>query len=64
MATRKKKQVLGLALDRTEDVRLANIVVPNPAKSSRLRLGQRPLPELPAVASRIRKTAGTLRGAR
>ena len=61
----RKKPVLGLAMDRTEDGRLARPTVPDPRKIG-TRLGQRLLPQLPHVATstRMRHTAGTKRGSR
>jgi hypothetical protein len=63
-----KKPVLGLALDRTEDGRLARITVPDPRKTNfGSRLSQRLLPQVPHVATpstRMRHTAGTRRGSR
>ena len=62
MATR-KKPVLGQALDRTEDGRLARIAVPNPSKIG-TRLDHRILPQVPSVPSKIRHTAVPRRGSR
>jgi hypothetical protein len=61
-----KKPVLGLALDRTEDGRLARPTVPDPRKTG-THLSQRLLPQIPHVSvrsTRTRHTAGTKRGPR
>jgi hypothetical protein len=61
----RKKPVLGLALDRTEDGRLARLAVPNPTQLGSNRLGRRDLPKIPLVASvKIRHTAAPRRGSR
>jgi hypothetical protein len=62
-----KKPVLGLALDRTEDGRLARPVVDPRKVNYGTRLAMRLLPQVPHVAlpsTRVRHTAGTKRGSR
>ena len=55
---RKKQPTLGVALDRTEDGRLARLAVPNPTQLGSNRLGRRDLPKIPLVAPvKIRRTA-------
>jgi hypothetical protein len=62
-----KKPILGKAMDRTEDGRLARPAFPDPRKTG-TRLSQRLLPQVPHVAApsstRTRHTAGTKRGSR
>lgn len=64
---RHKKPVLGQALDRTDDLRLARISPPDPRKVG-TRLSQRLLPQLPhdkvVSPTKIRHTAVPRRGSR
>lgn len=53
-----RKPILGLAMDRTEDGRLARPAAPDPRKISPRRLGQRLLPQVPSASpSKMRRTA-------
>jgi hypothetical protein len=60
-----RKPVLGLALDRTEDGRLARLAVPNPTQLGSNRLGRRDLPQIPsAPPARMRHPVIPKRGSR